>query len=31
VWVPLHQNGPDVRELIDCGADVTDVTIEVVR
>ena len=31
VWVPLHQSGPDVRELIDCGADVTDVTIEVVR
>lgn len=31
VWVPLHQNGPDVRELIDCAADVTDVTIEVVR
>jgi len=31
VWVPLHQHGPDVRELIDHTADVVDVTIEVVR
>ena len=31
VWVPVHRDGPDVRELVDHSADVTDVTIEVAR